>query len=234
MDIIFVGEGSYCRVYRYKKNNSVVLKVGENSIVKDDYDKIKMLPKRDFYIDPDFIFLMKCSDEENEYFLRFDPIIKTNLEKDGFNYKLIMPFLKGLTLEDYISKFKSREFLYSDSRVYIKLDEWKNLLISLFQLKNKIKRMNDIDRIFHNDLNASNIIYDYIDCKMSIIDFNTLTFELPFEYGSSDHDSIIDIIKFCIYELSVSPEIFNFIKIKRLNVDDIIKDSNNISYMIFL
>lgn len=170
------------------------------------YMSIKILPKSDFYIDPDKVTFI--------------------------NNNLYIPYIKGKNLSRIYNNIKfineNDNFEYN----YISFSQYYNLIKSFLELYIKIKKFNI--NFVHGDLNLGNIIYNLDENKMYIIDFEYLEKQND-NFNDSDlihmNNNLINLIEIGNDNI----EIIKFIKnnINILELPYLLYENNNFIYKLF-
>jgi len=178
MTMTFISEGWEGVVY--KINEYTVCKIGFKDIMINEYNNFKLLPNKAPIMNLSSVILKNSdkniNDLQDSVILRsiFDHIktndnqwlhdnLKNFISIDTFDttlYEIHMPFIQGKSL-DKIDKFTF------------------SLKESLFVLYEQMKELNEIDGIFHNDLNLGNIMYNEENDIITIIDWGYMSLNTP-------------------------------------------------------
>lgn len=244
----YFGEGQYGCIIRNDEN--FVFKYGLIYDIKLEYKNIKLLPIiNNFYVNPLEIEIIDVGLDEQDKIINLCPLLYQELRQEPKNHiflkKIKMPYIKGMTLYNYLEKIKNTKF----SR-----KEWKNMIKSFIILFLDIIEFNS-QGFYHNDLHFDNIMYDYDteininnfdDLKknqyktMKIIDFGTLTLNYPnYKLGSEtdeDQNVMLYNLKYLIKIGTNNKKIFNFLLgngIIDKNKIITINDSNLYDYYLF-
>jgi len=199
MTMTFISEGWEGIVY--KINEYTVCKIGFKDIMINEYNNLQLLPNKAPIMDISSVTL-KMSDKNiddlhNSIILKsiFEHIkihdhqwlhdnLKNFISIDTFDttlYEIHMPFIQGKSL-DKIGRFDSR------------------IKTSCIILYDQIKELNEIDKIFHNDLNLGNIMYNEESNLLTVIDWGYMSLNTPltmmFEHSiPTDLERIMCIIE---------------------------------------
>jgi serine/threonine protein kinase len=208
-----LGEGCFGCVI--KKDENFVVKYGIKDEIMLEYKNIKLLPKRNFYFDVDLASIDRVTLNEQLEIFSISSVFDYEIIRDNQTNiclsKLTIPLIYGFDLGDY---YHSK----------ISFDEWYKMIVCFIELCYKIKELNDIDNIFHNDLHISNIIYDINNNIMKIIDFTTLTIGISKNNLGNDIIDLLTILSSLLFGVNDNIEIGIFLKtngLKKYNLEDL-------------
>ena len=230
MDISLIGSGLDGSVYnpplsKYLNDRDMVGKIGVKEIILKEFNMLDSLSEKLNGIKnihkPSFFYLTNISSE-------FDYILEDNEEIMFYleNYpaklsQLIIPFLPGITLEDYFSSFKffpykyrvqEQEYKKNTNTNIISLDEFLTLNSALLLLFSEIKSLNRT-KIYHNDINLSNIMYN--DGRLILFDWARGTLDkrgINEELELDDIEFITLIFEEFVYLSIQNKQIYNLLK----------------------
>jgi len=232
-----IGEGYYASVFRCISGDTgdtgdtgdkKVIKIADSDdILTSELQLMSRLPKNDFYVNVDEIYISKMSKEEIKSIFSIDFDNKGNLydlyKKQKYLLKTTMPYIEGDSLS-IINGFLPNKFRRETQKI-INLELWSSILRSFIILYYEIKLLNK-HGIIHGDLNEGNIIFNKSKNKMFIIDFNSLTFDKQIHtlVDTKDMKKIFsDILSAGLYNKKIK----DFMVDTELIDEDIIKMLNN-------
>lgn len=166
--MIFLGEG--VDGYVINNNGNVAKYSIESENLKREFANIKLLPKKDFYINPDDVSISSVSADEEEHIISLCHELKIvkNKVTDYKFIKLNMPLIEGISLEKYLSNTDN-----------FSINNWIDLIKSFLLFIPKVIELNNIYKIYHNDLHFGNMIYNINENKIMMIDFSNMTLNNP-------------------------------------------------------
>jgi len=164
-------------------------KIATHKELKKEYDFIleylKLNTRYSHYIKKEDVVLCKIN------LSKLDNKWKQELEEENKIYQLIMPYLgNGLTFSKFLKRYKNvcSPEIQSDSNIkkeVISIQEYKNVLIALRQLRDDILQLNT-RKIYHNDIKSNNIIYVEKENELLLIDYNTsIHLKIPDEFAKN-------------------------------------------------
>ena len=164
-------------------------KIATHKELKKEYDFIleylKLNTRYSHYVKKEDVVLCKID------FSKLDNELKQELYKSNVLYQLIMPYLgNGLTFSKFLKRYKnvcSPEIQPKSNikKEVITIQEYKNVLIALRQLRDDILQLNT-RKIYHNDIKSNNIIYVEKENELLLIDYNTsIHLKIPDEFAKN-------------------------------------------------
>lgn len=201
-----IGEGAFGCVI--KKDNDFVVKYGISNEIMNEYKNIKLLPKRDFYFNVDLVTIDKVTLSEQLEIFSISTVFEHEVIRDNQKNiclsKITLPLIYGYDLFDYFTSI-------------ISFEEWYRMIACFLELCYKVIDLNSKDKIFHNDLHISNIIYDRNNNIIKIIDFDTLTIGIP-STKLGDVVDLLFVLERLLFETD-NNEINNFVRNSNFKYD---------------
>lgn len=187
-----------------KISNDAVMKVGFKETIINEFENLKKIPPEWQYFNPELItieevnrvnFDISRTEKMKMMFEKFETgdcewlvaNVKGFISIETFDitlYGITLPLIKGKSL----NKIPLEGFV---------------LKTALEKLHVEIANLNDRYKIFHNDLNLGNIMYDESIGKLTVIDWGYATFGEPLD-KLFDVKYDIDIVRIYKYILSIS------------------------------
>lgn len=171
--MIFLGEGVDGCVLN-DKGQAVKYSIEPNSL-KREYANIKLLPKKDFYINPDEVSLslVKADEEQHVMSLCHSLNRRKNRTKDYVIIKMNMPLIDGYSVDKILGSKLSA-------------DEYFELIKAFLFFIPKVIELNNVYKIYHNDLHFGNMMYDINKKKIMMVDFSNITLNEPNNEDSAE------------------------------------------------
>ena len=155
-------------------------KIAEEKVLKREYNFMKKYQK--YTIQIPYVKLCKLTRDQYDFLQTNIPSIE--LENP---YQLIMPYL-GESFYSYFVQYENPcfpQYELNPIRQIIDIQTFKHYFEAIHRLLGNIVILND-NRIFHNDITLSNMVYHQETNELLLIDFNlSISNEIPEEYAQN-------------------------------------------------
>ena len=244
-----IGEGVDGYIYNpplseHLNEYNMVGKVGNKTGLLNEYNMLDILPE--YFSNcknihkPSYFYLTNVNSMFNSL-LEEEFVERLKSYPDLKISQLIIPFISGITLNDYFFSFKFYPYKY---RVYeqdypknistkiISDEEFQFFLSLLLSLYLEIIELNKM-KIYHNDINVSNIMYNnneliLIDWAKGTIDKEGILLDEddPESKTIRDIDFMKIIFEEFIYHSIQNKNVYTLLKIKGFNFTKVYEDVN--------